>query len=276
MKLFVIGATGRTGGEVVQQALARGHMVTAFVAFTRRDSLEERRAEDREGRRDGRRGAFSGNAKSGRGCFSSRSAKGLQTGLNSSRQRPCDHARNASRWNKTARCSFGGGPFSRYSKPDRELYPARTHARFAGNGGNRQKQQPRMDDCSAAAPHSGKLSDLSKPGRCSSQEGFLARPQSDGCIHARRYRAKETFSENCGRRKVICEVHMALTRTCAMRIIITMLTLFVAPTAVDGYKSPAKDFGSVRPNLKYLVKVAYSAEKDTGTTRVRFLTRVLF
>jgi putative NADH-flavin reductase len=31
MKLFVIGATGRTGGEVVQQALARGHMVTAFV-----------------------------------------------------------------------------------------------------------------------------------------------------------------------------------------------------------------------------------------------------
>ena len=31
MKLFVIGATGRTGQEVVQQALARGHDVTAFV-----------------------------------------------------------------------------------------------------------------------------------------------------------------------------------------------------------------------------------------------------
>jgi len=31
MKLFVIGATGRTGQEVVQQALARGHQVTAFV-----------------------------------------------------------------------------------------------------------------------------------------------------------------------------------------------------------------------------------------------------
>jgi putative NADH-flavin reductase len=31
MKLFVIGATGRTGGEVVQQALAQAHMVTAFV-----------------------------------------------------------------------------------------------------------------------------------------------------------------------------------------------------------------------------------------------------
>jgi putative NADH-flavin reductase len=31
MKLFVIGATGRTGQEVVQQALARRHHVTAFV-----------------------------------------------------------------------------------------------------------------------------------------------------------------------------------------------------------------------------------------------------
>src|SRR6266498_5480052 len=31
MKLFVIGATGRTGREVIQQALARGHHVTAFV-----------------------------------------------------------------------------------------------------------------------------------------------------------------------------------------------------------------------------------------------------
>jgi putative NADH-flavin reductase len=31
MKLFVIGATGRTGEEIVQQALARGHRITAFV-----------------------------------------------------------------------------------------------------------------------------------------------------------------------------------------------------------------------------------------------------
>jgi putative NADH-flavin reductase len=31
VKLFVIGATGRTGREIFEQALARGHHVTAFV-----------------------------------------------------------------------------------------------------------------------------------------------------------------------------------------------------------------------------------------------------
>ena len=31
MKLFVIGATGRTGRNIVQQALERGHHVSAFV-----------------------------------------------------------------------------------------------------------------------------------------------------------------------------------------------------------------------------------------------------
>jgi len=31
MKLFVLGATGRTGSEIVELALARGHEVTAFV-----------------------------------------------------------------------------------------------------------------------------------------------------------------------------------------------------------------------------------------------------
>jgi uncharacterized protein YbjT (DUF2867 family) len=31
MKLFVIGATGRTGQEIIHQALEKGHQVTAFV-----------------------------------------------------------------------------------------------------------------------------------------------------------------------------------------------------------------------------------------------------
>jgi putative NADH-flavin reductase len=43
MKLFVIGATGRTGREVVQQALARGHDVTAFVRSPESISLRNER-----------------------------------------------------------------------------------------------------------------------------------------------------------------------------------------------------------------------------------------
>ena len=41
MRLFVLGATGRTGAHILDLALARGHQVTAFVRspqkITRRD-----------------------------------------------------------------------------------------------------------------------------------------------------------------------------------------------------------------------------------------------
>ena len=43
MKLFVIGATGRTGQEIVQQALARGHQVTAFVRSPESIALKNER-----------------------------------------------------------------------------------------------------------------------------------------------------------------------------------------------------------------------------------------
>ena len=43
MKLFVIGATGRTGREVVQQALARGHHITAFVRSPESITLRDKR-----------------------------------------------------------------------------------------------------------------------------------------------------------------------------------------------------------------------------------------
>jgi putative NADH-flavin reductase len=43
MKLFVIGATGRTGEEIVQQALARDHHVTAFVRSPETVSLRHER-----------------------------------------------------------------------------------------------------------------------------------------------------------------------------------------------------------------------------------------
>jgi len=43
MKLFVIGATGRTGEEIVQQALARGHHVIAFVRSPETVTLRDER-----------------------------------------------------------------------------------------------------------------------------------------------------------------------------------------------------------------------------------------
>jgi len=43
MKLFVIGATGRTGQEIVQQALERGHHVTAFVRSPEAVNLKHER-----------------------------------------------------------------------------------------------------------------------------------------------------------------------------------------------------------------------------------------
>src|SRR5712691_8079713 len=49
MKLFVIGATGRTGREIVQQALARGHQVTAFVRSPERITLKNARLTVRKG-----------------------------------------------------------------------------------------------------------------------------------------------------------------------------------------------------------------------------------
>jgi putative NADH-flavin reductase len=142
MKLCVIGATGRTGGEVIQQALARGHMVTAFVRLPEGIHLKNERLKIVKGEVTDEEELLRAMQNHDAVVCLLGSAKGLQ-GLNSSRQRPCDHARNAPRWNKTARCSLGGGTFSRYSKPDRELYHARSHARFAGNGRNRPKQRPR-------------------------------------------------------------------------------------------------------------------------------------
>ena len=43
MKLFAIGATGGTGREIVQQALARGHHVTAFVRASERVTSRQER-----------------------------------------------------------------------------------------------------------------------------------------------------------------------------------------------------------------------------------------
>jgi len=49
MNLFVIGATGRTGREIVRQAVARGHRVTAFVRSPAGIDLSNERLTIRKG-----------------------------------------------------------------------------------------------------------------------------------------------------------------------------------------------------------------------------------
>jgi putative NADH-flavin reductase len=49
MKLFVIGATGRTGSEIVGQALSRGHQITAFVRSPEKITLRHERLSMIEG-----------------------------------------------------------------------------------------------------------------------------------------------------------------------------------------------------------------------------------
>ena len=68
MRVLVIGATGGTGRELVQQALAQGHQVTAFVRDPAK--LADRACESarRERRRPRLRDGGSGDARAGRGA----------------------------------------------------------------------------------------------------------------------------------------------------------------------------------------------------------------
>ena len=54
MRLFILGATGGTGRQLIDQALARGHQVTAFVRSpeklgARREGLRVQRGDPRDG-----------------------------------------------------------------------------------------------------------------------------------------------------------------------------------------------------------------------------------
>jgi putative NADH-flavin reductase len=85
MKLFVVGATGQTGREIVEQALARGHDVTAFVRSPGTITLKNERLTVLKGNATDENELFEGNAKSRRGPLDTRTAAPIQTGLASLR-----------------------------------------------------------------------------------------------------------------------------------------------------------------------------------------------
>ena len=168
MKLFVTGATGRAGREIVQQALVRGHHVTAFVRSPESITSKNERLTVIKGNAMDENELF--NAMQNHDAVLSTlgprevfkpssmlhdSALATTRAMNrSGGKRPCH--------------SLGGSAFPWYSQSDCQFYHAKPHARFACHGRNRASQRSRLDDRPPSAPHSGKICDLSNPGGCCS------------------------------------------------------------------------------------------------------------
>jgi NAD(P)H-binding len=194
MKLFVIGATGRTGKEIAQQALARGHQVTAFV-----------RSPESIASRNERLVVLKGDVMDENQLFSAMrnhdavlSALGPRQVFKASLMlRDSAHATTqASRWSETVACAFGRRAFSWSSQSDRQLHHAKPHAGFACHGRNRARQWSRLDDRPSSPSHGGRFLSLPQPRGRRAPDGVHSRSQSGCGIHARCDRASETFSQN--------------------------------------------------------------------------------
>ena len=83
MKLFVIGATGRTGQEIVQQVLDRGHHVTAFVRSPESMALKNERLSVLKGNATDESQLFEAMQNHDAVIFHSGTARGFQTKLSS-------------------------------------------------------------------------------------------------------------------------------------------------------------------------------------------------
>ncbi len=193
VKLFVIGATGRTGHEVVQQALARNHHVTAFVRSPENISLKNERLT-----------VLKGNAMDENELFRAMQNHDAVVSTLGPREvfKPSSMLHDSAL--ATTRAMNRSGVKRLVVLSAAAHFPGilnriasfimRPHARFTRDGGDRASQRSGLDDRPASTSHSGKLHDLSKAGSCRSQDGFQPVPQSRGGVHARRDRAKETCS----------------------------------------------------------------------------------
>ncbi len=202
MKLFVIGATGGTGREIVQQALERGHHVTAFVrspetvtfrherlSVLKGDVTDESQLSEAMRNHDAVLSALGPREVFKPGSLLHDSALATSHAI-------------AAFGSEPARCSFSCSSFPRHSQSDCQFYPAKSYARFACHGESRAIQRSRLDDRASSASDAGTVRHISKPGRCGSQKRFLYFPQSGCGVHARCDRTKEAFSENRGH----CEI----------------------------------------------------------------------
>ena len=176
MKLFVIGATGGTGQEIVQQSLARGHHVTAFVRSPETVTLRNERLSVLKG--DVTDESQLSNAIQNHDAVVS--ALGPRevfkpTSLLYDSALATTHAMNRSGVRRllilSAAAHFPGIPNRIVSFILRNQY-----ARFACHGESRARQRSRLDDRSSSPSHAGTIRNVSKPGRCCSRKRFHSLP----------------------------------------------------------------------------------------------------
>src|SRR5215831_9595503 len=203
MKIFVIGATGRTGREVVEQALARGHDVTAFVRSPEAIGLTnekltvikgEATEEDQLVKAMQNHDAVVSTLGPRKPFKPSSLLHDSALATTRTMQRS-----GVKRLLILSAAAHFPGIFNRIVS----LYPAKSHARLVVYGRGRPSQRSELDDRAPSTSYSRKIFELSKSGGCRSQDGFHSIPQSGCGIHARRDRAGETFSESCGHREII-------------------------------------------------------------------------
>ena len=215
MKLFVIGATGRTGSEVVEQAVARGHQVTAFVRSPESLKLKNERLTVING--DVMDEDQLANAMQNHDAVAS--ALGPRevfkpSSLLRDSALATTHAMQHSGVRRlvvlSAAAHFPGIPNRIVS------FILRNHMRDS-LAMEEIVQGSRLDWTIARPPpsHPGRFLDLSKSrGRCA-QDGFQSFPQSGCRVHARCDRAKETFLQNRRHREVTSAVlHVYPLRCC--------------------------------------------------------------
>src|SRR4030095_16511004 len=218
MKLFVIGATGGTGQEIVQQALARGHHVTAFVrspatatfgqerlSVLKGNVMDENQLSEAMQNHDAIVSALGPREVFKPSSLLRDSALAATGAMQRSEVKRPAHSLSCS-------------AFLGYTQSHCQFYPAKSYARFACHGESGARQRSRLDDRSSSASHAGTMRNVPKPGRCGSQKRFLSFPQSGCGVHARCDRAKETFSENRGH----CEIAVRISMFIAY-IVVTVL-----------------------------------------------------
>ncbi len=206
MKLFLIGATGRTGQEVVQQALARDHHVTAFVRSPENIRLKNERLT-----------VLKGNAMDENELFRAMQNHDAVISTLGPREvfKPSSMLHDSAL--ATTRAMNRSGVKRLVVLSAAAHFPGILNRIASFIMRNHMRDSLAMEaivqasglDWTIARPprltQEGYTTYRSREDaapRCRSQDGFQSLPQGSGGVHARRDRAKETFPQDRGYREI--------------------------------------------------------------------------